>query len=140
MTERILSVGVGALTHFDRAMHELGVTRTLEILNAAFAAAGDAVIVGGGRIVKYIGDAIMFTVDDATAGQAIAKAIVACFDHREGGLHLQWHVAVATGPVTECTVGHASHRTADIYGATVNDAFRLMKKAYSSPDRVAFAP
>jgi adenylate cyclase len=135
--ERTLSVGTCDLTHFDRAMHELGVEKTLAILDRAFAAAGDAIVSNGGTILKYVGDAILFTFEDPRAAARAAEAVAKSFDHAEAGLEMRWHCAVVTGPVFEVTVGHASKRLPDVYGATVNDAFRLMKKAYASPTRFA---
>ncbi len=137
MRPKTTSVAVCDLTHFDRAMHELGPERTLDVLERAFTAAGDAIVANGGSILKYVGDAVVFTVEDPKAAAKAAEAVAASFDHAEGGLRLAWHVAVATGPVYEVTVGHASKRQDDLYGTTVNDAFRLMKKAYASPTRVA---
>lgn len=137
MKQRTLSVGTCDLTHFDRAMHELGVEKTLAILDRAFAAAGDVIVANGGTIRKYIGDAILFTCEHPAEAARAAEAIAGSFDHREAGLELRWHCAVATGPVVEVTIGHASKRLDDIYGATVNDAFRLMRKAHASPTRFA---
>jgi adenylate cyclase len=132
---RELSVGFCDLSHFDRAMHELGPEKTLAILARAFDAAGDAVVANGGTIRKYVGDGILFTAESPRAAAAAAKAVAASFKHAEAGLDLHYFVAVATGPVYELEVGHSSLRVPDVYGVTVNDAARLLKKAGAdSPD------
>lgn len=87
---------------------------------AAFeAAAADAVLARGGRIVKFVGDEVMFAVADPAVAIAVASTIIGWVDTnptlgsaRAGVVH---------GPVIP--------RDGDLYGATVNLAARLAAAA-----------
>lgn len=70
----------------------------------------------GGRVVKLIGDEVMFTIDDPGQAVALALELIA-----EVGPENQLRVGLAAGPVV-------SHR-GDYYGDVVNLAARLVKAA-----------
>lgn len=81
--------------------------------------ASDVVTQGGGRLVKTVGDEVLFTADDALAGAVIALSLserMAIDD-----LVPDVRVGLAYGPVLR-SLG-------DVYGPTVNLAARLTKLA-----------
>ncbi len=72
-----------------------------------------------GRIVKTIGDEVLFIVDDAKAAAEIALALVEDTDDNDRMPPLR--VGMAAGPVLD--------RLGDVYGSTVNIASRLTTSA-----------
>ena len=92
-------------------------------LAAAFAefdaTASEVVAAGGGRLVKLIGDEIMFVATDAVRAAAIALALVDVFaDHP---VLPPVRAALATGEVVS--------RDGDVYGAVVTRAARAVGEA-----------
>ncbi len=80
-------------------------------------------IVGGhgGRVVKMIGDEVMFAVPDPLAGLETALALAETF-HRDDALS-DVRVGLALGPVLA--------REGDLYGPTVNLASRIVALAFA---------
>jgi len=85
-----------------------------------FTELAEAALVGDGRIVKTIGDAVMVMAPDGQAGLATAMGLLRAveaepdFPGVRAGLH--------AGPVVE--------RRGDVFGATVNVAARLTEHAH----------
>ena len=80
----------------------------------------DVVIAGGGRVVKMIGDEVMFLVEDPVAAGEIALRLADA--SRDAAELSDVRVGLALGPVLE--------REGDAYGATVNLASRVTGIAY----------
>jgi class 3 adenylate cyclase len=139
MDTQILSVGFADLSHYDRAVTQLGSAAALALLDEAFRAAGDAILRRGGQLRKYIGDAILFTFADPSQAVQAAHEI-AGFRRAAGPLTLRYHVGVATGEVLVGEIGHPARRVEDVMGVTVNLAARLVKLAYRSESGVALCP
>lgn len=137
MERRVLSVGFADMANFARASQFLGAERTAEMLDEAYRVAGDAIVAHGGTIWKYIGDAILFTVDSPREAVRAAEAIVAAFRREIGSATVFYRVGVATGDVVIAEVGHPSHRAKDLFGETVNRAARLVREAGTKPTGVA---
>jgi class 3 adenylate cyclase len=108
-----LAVGFVDLTGFTALSREMTVDALTDLVldfeSTAFNLATDA----GGRVIKHIGDEVMFVALDAESGAKIAAGIVESFAH-EG---LQPRGGVAYGEVL------AVH--GDYYGSVVNLASRL---------------
>jgi class 3 adenylate cyclase len=79
----------------------------------------DVIVDGGGRIVKWIGDEVMFQTSTAAAGCRIATGLLQAFD--------------ADGSLPALRIGLAFGRVlafeGDCYGQPVNEAARLVKVA-----------
>jgi class 3 adenylate cyclase len=95
----------------------------------------EAVLRRGGIPIKYAGDALLalFTGAEAeirTLRAAHAATRVAGFDIRVG---------VASGPVYVGQSGHPEYATRDVFGPTVNLAFRLAHWAATGANTVAAA-
>ena len=114
-----LTVGFADLVSYTRLSQRLQ-QRELGILVQRFEGlASDVITAGGGRVIKTIGDEVLFTADDAAAGAVIA-------------LSLSEQMAV-DDVVPDVRVGLA-HGTVlrslgDVYGSTVNLASRLTSLA-----------
>jgi adenylate cyclase len=132
-----MSVGFADLAHYARMVDVLGAEAALDVVQEALEAAGDAIVSRGGRIWKYIGDAILFTFDDPRSAAQAAAAIAAGYRRDIGPLVVRYRVAVATGEVVVCEIGHVSLRAQDVMGPTVNRAARLVQEAHRSASGVA---
>ena len=88
----------------------------------------DVVVAGGGRVVKMIGDEVMFLVDDPAMAAEIALGLADASRDAAGLGDVR--VGLAYGPVLE--------REGDAYGATVNLASRATSIAY--PGTVVVSP
>jgi adenylate cyclase len=109
-----LAVGFVDLTEFTARSAQLSPTDLLNLVLTFEADACDLVADHGGRVVKLIGDEVMFTAVDAEAACAIALGLLASVGsvdapNPRGGL--------AYGPV----IAHGG----DLYGETVNRAARM---------------
>lgn len=113
-----LAVGFVDLIGFTRATTELDID-DLDALVARFEAlAHDTVTSLRGRLVKLIGDEVMFVVVDPDDGCRIAEALLEAFGS-DGSLTPRG--GLAYGPVLS--------RAGDFFGATVNIAARLVDVA-----------
>ena len=88
----------------------------------------DVVVAGGGRVVKMIGDEVMFLVDDPVVAAEIALGLAEA--SRDAAELSDVRVGMAVGPVIE--------REGDAFGATVNLASRATAIAY--PGTVVVSP
>jgi adenylate cyclase len=82
--------------------------------------ATDAVVAGGGRVIKMIGDEILFVADDVAAATAIAVELTARGSDEDDAFPAV-RAGLAHGPVVA--------RLGDVFGATVNIAARLTSVA-----------
>jgi adenylate cyclase len=123
-----LTVGFADLVSYTRLsqgleQHELGI-----LVQRFEGLASDVVAAGGGRLIKTIGDEVLFTADDPPAGAVIA-------------LTLSEQMAV-DDVVPDVRVGLAHglvlRSLGDVYGATVNLASRLT--ALAQPGTVVTDP
>lgn len=115
----VLTVGFADLVSYTNLAQRLE-PRELGVLVQRFEGlASDVITQGGGRLVKTVGDEVLFTADDALSGAVIA-------------LSLSERMAV-DDVVPDVRVGLASGQVlrslGDVYGPTVNLAARLTKLA-----------
>lgn len=108
-----LSIGFVDLVGFTPITAAMGSADLLEFMRQFQRRTYDVVTRSGGRVVKHIGDEIMFTAGDVSGGCEIALALIEAFDDADslprGGL--------AHGMVVA--------RHGDYYGPIVNLAARL---------------
>lgn len=76
----------------------------------------DVVVEGGGRVIKTIGDEVLFTADDAVVAAEIALTLTALGDDRDDPFP-EVRAGLAYGDVVA--------RLGDVFGPTVNIASRL---------------
>jgi adenylate cyclase len=123
-----LVVGFADLVGFTALAQQVTDAELAEVVDQFERLAYDVVVAGGGRVVKMIGDEVMFLVDDPVAAAEIALGL-ADASHDAAELS-DVRVGMALGPVIE--------REGDAYGTTVNLASRATAIAY--PGTVVVSP
>jgi adenylate cyclase len=114
-----LTVGFADLVSFTRLANGIDVDTLGELVEAFESRAADLVAGLGGRVIKTLGDSVLFVTENATAGVETALQIV---DTMAGDDELpDVRVGLATGPVVT--------RLGDVFGSPVNLASRLTSVA-----------
>ncbi len=112
-------VGFVDVTSSTKVTARVGVEATSAALTAFEERAVELTVAHGGRVVKYIGDEVMYVAPDIASAVAIAAGLLA---HVEGDPVLRSaRGGVAAGPLLS--------RDGDWFGTTVNLAARLVEKA-----------
>jgi adenylate cyclase len=118
------AVGFADIVGYTRQTRSLSPDELARLVEGFEAQALAIITAHGGRIIKTIGDEILFVADTAAAAAAIALELVE--GHLSDEDFPQLRVGVAWGPVL--------HRLGDVFGPTVNIASRLTTVA--RPGRV----
>jgi adenylate cyclase len=113
-------VGFADLVGFTAQVQQLDTAALAEVVGRFEAIAYDVIAAEGGRVVKTIGDEVMFVNDDAAAGCRTALELARRY--REDEALSDVRVGLAWGPVLE--------RDGDVFGNTVNLASRIVSVAY----------
>jgi adenylate cyclase len=116
------SVGFADLVESTSWTEHLDFSTLSRSLTAFDSLASELVVARGGRVVKLIGDEVMFVADDASAAADIALALIEAFAAHD--LLPPVRAGVATGEVVA--------RGGDYSGAVVNLAARAVKAAEPS--------
>ncbi|MGZ6898388.1 MAG: adenylate/guanylate cyclase domain-containing protein [Acidimicrobiia bacterium] len=118
-----LAIGFVDLVGYTSLSRDLAPLQLVELVEQFEMTASEVVTRGGGRLVKHIGDEVMFAATDAVAGARIAQELVRSFDGTAG---VSPHAGVSFGPVLG--------RGGDFYGPNVNLASRIADIAV--PDEI----
>jgi adenylate cyclase len=127
-TDRGLVVGFADLVGFTALAQQVTDEQLAEVVDQFEHLAYDVVVAGNGRVLKMIGDEVMFLVDDPVAAAEIALGLADA--SRDASELSDVRVGLAFGPVLE--------REGDAYGPTVNLASRATAIAY--PGTVVVSP
>ena len=121
-------VGFADLVGFTALSQQVGDDELAAIVDQFEQLAFDVVTAQGGRVVKMIGDEVMFTVDTAAAAAEIGLALA---EGTRGADELSdLRVGLAAGPLLE--------REGDLYGPVVNLASRITSIAF--PGTIVVGP
>jgi adenylate cyclase len=115
-----LTVGFADLVGFTMLSQQLDERELAGVVDRFEALAYDTVSARGGRIVKMIGDEVMFVTDDVASAADIGLTLAEVYGHDETISDVR--VGIAHGPV----LGHEG----DYFGSTVNLASRIVNIAY----------
>jgi class 3 adenylate cyclase len=100
-----------------------------DFLHGYYSVAEDAVGSSGGRIVKFIGDAVLAVFPDSAAAGAVSAAVSMRRDverlGQQAGFPVRLGVSVHMGTAVETELGKGSSRRPDVIGRTVNQTFLL---------------
>lgn len=121
-------VGFADLVGFTALAQQVTDEELAEVVDQFEHLAYDVVVAGGGRVLKMIGDEVMFLVDDPFAAAEIALGLADA--SRDADQLSDVRVGLAYGPILE--------REGDAYGPTVNLASRITSIAY--PGSVVVSP
>ncbi|GIG40346.1 adenylate/guanylate cyclase domain-containing protein [Cellulomonas phragmiteti] len=125
------AVGFADMVSFTRRTAGLGSTDLSLFVQRFETAARDVVVSAGGRVVKTIGDAVLFIADSPGAGAAVAIGLADAF-----GVSLDVEAARGAGGLAEgargvtpvrvgLVWGRVLSRFGDVFGPSVNLAARL---------------
>lgn len=111
----VATVGFADIVQFSALSNELGDDRIGDVVEIFETRATDVVTGLGGRVIKTLGDAVLFVAEEAPAGMDMAHGIIDVIgdDARLPDVRL----GLATGLVL--------HRFGDVFGPPVNLAARL---------------
>ncbi|HET7174331.1 MAG TPA: adenylate/guanylate cyclase domain-containing protein [Nocardioidaceae bacterium] len=109
------TVGFADLVSFTRLSAGIDEGSLADLVEEFESACADLVARRGGRLIKAIGDSVLFLTDDPVAGVDIASDILERY--RGSAERPAVHVGIATGPVVT--------RLGDVFGNPVNLASRL---------------
>lgn len=113
-TRVTLAVGFADLVSFTQISRELDEPALAGLVEGFEARAADVVAAHGGRVVKTLGDEVLFTANVPDAAAAIALDLVELIGGEEGP---RVRIGLAWGPVVPVM--------GDVFGTTVNLAARL---------------
>src|SRR5262245_5421786 len=119
-----VAVGVVGLVRFAAVTEEVADEELEQLILRFEDVAHDAITEGGGRVVKMIGDAVMFVADDPEQATLIAIDLVDAYAHDR----------LLPPARAGLSVGTVLARDGDYYGPTVNLAARIVDIA--RPSRV----
>jgi adenylate cyclase len=123
-----VAVGFADLVGFTALSSTLDEDELADVVDRFTELAYDKVALAGGRVVKTVGDEVMFATDEPGAGAQLALELVAAYadDHDLPDVR----VGLAWGP--------ALARDGDLFGPTVNLAARIV--AIARPRSVVVSP
>jgi adenylate cyclase len=110
-----MTVGFADLVSFTRLSRGLTVDALAELVESFEATSNDVIAEGGGRVVKTLGDEVIFVAQSAEVAAAIGCQLV--IDIGENPKLPDIRVGLATGPVVT--------RLGDVFGEATNLAARL---------------
>jgi adenylate cyclase len=111
----VVSVGFADIVSFTHLSNGIDEDRIADLVEQFESACADLVTAGGGRVIKTLGDSVLFITADPRQAVDIACDVVEHIGHNENLPDV--HVGIATGPVVM--------RLGDVFGSPVNFASRL---------------
>lgn len=119
-TPHAVSVGFADLEGFTALAQQLPERKLADVINRFETLAYDVVSRFGGRVIKTIGDEVMFAVDDLRSGADLALTLAESYAADEALSDVR--VGLAHGDALELE--------GDLYGPAVNLASRIVSLAY----------
>lgn len=110
-----VTVGFADIVQFTALSNEIGEAKVGDLVELFESRCQDVVATAGGRIIKSLGDSVLFVVPDAVAALDIADGIINVIgrDSRMPDVR----IGLSSGPVAQ--------RLGDVFGPAVNRAARL---------------
>jgi len=121
------TVGFADMVGFTAISQQLDEHELAETVDRFESVAYDTIAEHGGRVVKMIGDEVMFVTDTPASGAMIAVTLAEVYGDDEAMPDVR--VGLATGPVLA--------REGDYFGPTVNLASRIVNIAYAGSAAVS---
>lgn len=124
--QRSAAVGFVDITGFTRISRNIDLTELARLLDRFESTVLDVVVKHGGRVIKNLGDEILFVIEDPVAAAEAALRLLDVFAADDALPPI--HGGLAFGPVL--------YRAGDVYGPVVNIASRLTTLARKETVRV----
>lgn len=122
----VRAVGFADIVSFTKRTAGLGSEELAEFVQRFEAGARDVIVNAGGRVVKTIGDAVLFVTDDLSTGAEVALGLAETSGAALGTADPEDpEIPVRVGLVW----GRVLSRFGDIFGPTVNLASRLTEQS-----------
>src|SRR5947209_14346681 len=125
--QETLTVGFADMVGFTAISQQLDEHELAGTVDRFESIAFDTIAACGGRVVKMIGDEVMYVTDDAASGATVAMTLAEVYGDDETMPDVR--VGLAMGPVLA--------REGDYFGPTVNLASRICNIAYAGSAVVA---
>ncbi len=138
---------------FSTILRREGALRAFDLLERFFAAMGEAVAHGKGRVDKVLGDGLLALFEDVSGTCPHAdRAVLAALEMRrrledlnrlfqaEHGVRLRTGCSIETGEVACGEIGVGGRRETAVIGAPVNAVFRLQRLLRAIPDGILLGP
>lgn len=122
-------VGFVDITGYTRIARNVDLTELAGLLNRFETAVLDVVVTNGGRVIKNLGDEILFVIEDPLSAAEAALQLLDVFTADDTLPPI--HAGLAFGPVL--------YRGGDVYGPVVNIAARLSSLARKESIRIDHA-
>ena len=123
---RQAAVGFIDMTGYTRLSRNVDLTELARVLDRFETAVLDTVVAHGGRVIKNLGDEILFVIDDPASAAEATLQLLDVFTAED--TLPQVHAGLAFGPVL--------YRGGDVFGPVVNIAARLASLARKGTIRV----
>ncbi len=123
---RPAAVGFIDISGYTRLSRNVDLTELARLLNEFETAVLDTVVAHGGRVIKNLGDEILYVIDDPTSAAEATLQLLEMFTADD--TLPQVHAGLAFGPVLD--------RGGDVFGPVVNIAARLANIARKGTIRV----
>ena len=124
-----LVVLVADLSGYHRCFHKRTDEEMTAFLDRWFTMAEAVITDAGGRIIKFLGDAVLATFKPEDAAKAVAATVtmqaISKSIWSEYGLEMKLGANLHVGPVVAAELGSGSSRRFDIIGRVVNQTFML---------------
>jgi adenylate cyclase len=118
--QETLTVGFADMVGFTAISQQMDEHELAGVVDRFESVAYDTIAEFGGRVVKMIGDEVMYVTDDAVSGAMVAVTLAEVYGDDETMPDVR--VGLASGPVLA--------REGDYFGPTVNLASRIVNIAY----------
>ena len=119
--QETLAVGFADMVGFTAISQQLDEHELAHTVDRFESVAYDTIAANAGRVVKMIGDEVMYVTDEASSGALIAVTLAEVYGDDEAMPDVR--VGLAMGPVLA--------REGDYFGPTVNRASRIVNIAYA---------
>jgi class 3 adenylate cyclase len=128
-----LVVLVADLEGYAKAFKTRSDAEMASFLDDYYSVAEDVIPAAGGRVMKFIGDAILAVFPVAEAARAVSAAVTMRREverlGQEVGMPVRLGVSVHMGPAVETELGKGANRRPDVIGRTVNQTFLMGRGA-----------
>ena len=124
MTRGVRAVGFADIVSYSRLTRRMSESELGQLIERFEGTTADVVALNGGRVIKSIGDEVLFVTDTAAQGAAVALALQEAMNGAEDLPELRIGLAYGTILI----------RLGDVYGEVVNLAARLTSEC--KPGRV----